>query len=105
MFDDGIALIIGNSFVFGNAWPPIIHTFGINELKMVNIFQTYWSNFAISGSPNKPSPPTLQWSTFNWNGQRNSVIIQPFPERPISIPHSHNRFGYGAGRYCRTANH
>ena len=43
-------------FVFGNAWPPVIHRFSRTDDKMVETMQSCWTNFAKNGNPGNDWP-------------------------------------------------
>jgi len=40
------------AFVFGNAWPPLVHIFSNNDAAVAASFGTYWTNFAKGHDPN-----------------------------------------------------
>jgi carboxylesterase type B len=75
-----------NSFVFGNAWPPLVHTFGVNETAMITTFQRYWSNMATSGSPNQPNHVDVQWPPFeNTNRLAVYTVRDTIPHESIMM--------------------
>jgi len=66
-------------FVWGNEWPPVLHTFGDAENRMVNATQSYWGNFATTGNPNNGNFPTeLRWPTYNDSNRTALVFDFPF---------------------------
>ena len=55
------------TFVFANQWPPLVHDFNANDTQMAATMGSFWSNFAVSGSPNtgKTIPGSPNWPLYN----------------------------------------
>jgi len=66
-------------YVYGNAWPPLIHWFDSRDKKMVQTMQNYWLSFAKYGNPNKMNPKVF-WETFDF---RNETTLRL--DLPLSI--------------------
>jgi carboxylesterase type B len=62
-------------FVYGNAWPPVVHTFDARDLQMVQATQQYWLSMAEYGNPNQLS--SFTWPSYNTTIRANMRLDQP----------------------------
>lgn len=64
-------------FVFHHPWPPLVHAFGPNEVKLSNTFNTYWTNLAKFGNPNYQLNGEIFWPPYNVTSQMNIFLEHP----------------------------
>lgn len=67
------------TFVWDNAWPPILHIFSFNDQAMADTFGYYWTNFAKYNNPNGPnnSSSFLYWPAFTAENDLNMILELP----------------------------
>eukprot|EP01125_Pyxidicula_operculata_P001530 TRINITY_DN11392_c0_g1_i1.p1 TRINITY_DN11392_c0_g1~~TRINITY_DN11392_c0_g1_i1.p1 ORF type:complete len:527 (-),score=75.10 TRINITY_DN11392_c0_g1_i1:76-1656(-) len=50
-------------FVFGNAWPPVVHSFNQADIAMSQTMMDYWISTIFNGNPNTNVP--LKWPVYD----------------------------------------
>jgi carboxylesterase type B len=66
-------------FVFGNAWPALVHAFSVKDQTLSNSFQYYWTNFAKTLNPNGGVTTSMNgtaelfWPQFS--GQLQNLVL------------------------------
>jgi len=63
-------------FVYGNAWPPVVHWFNQRDLDMVSATQNYWLSMALHGDPNALGG-NVAWPAYNTSQSVNIRLDQP----------------------------
>lgn len=69
-------------FVWANSWPPLIHLFSENDVKMAETIDTYWANFINTHDPNGNSSSSSRsseeyWPSWNEQQKQNIVLAVP----------------------------
>lgn len=70
-------------YVFGNAWPPIVHQFSARDQAVSTSFGYYWSNFIKYGNPNgNGATPATQPNWPPYDPDLNSIAMD-VPPTPV----------------------
>ena len=74
-------------FVFGNDWPSFVHgNFTASERFISDAFQALWTNFVVSGDPNRgPAAAPIAWPAYGGagGGANSSKSLQI--ELPLNV--------------------